>query len=372
MAAIIHCSTRVCRTMIASVDHGAVVAALAGGLAATDMARADVVPQRWEGPLGMEFVVVGAPGNEADEYDVFGDRHGRVDYTYSISSYEVSNRQYAAFLNSVSAHGDPHGLWHPATQGWFDEIVRFDNCQGGYYYEVVPGKEDNPVVRVNHRSIFRMMNWLHNGMQDDLSSTDSGAYDTSKWGYDERGYFTDSLAHEPGAKFWLSSHDEWYKAAYFDPDRYGEGQPGYWRFPTGHETDPDVWDEPGADPYNSAVYVTPFSEPGGSVPLTMSPWGAFDMAGNATEYVAQWDLLGLPYGSAYVIRGSPFIGGSSLDEKYVHSYAFAFNENYSGDGADWDYHSFRIVTYLPAPGTLLVLGAAGTWCATRQKRKWFR
>jgi len=49
--------------------------------------------------VSMDFVTVGNAGNAADPTTGFGS----VGYEYRIGTYEVTNSQYAAFLNSVAA-----------------------------------------------------------------------------------------------------------------------------------------------------------------------------------------------------------------------------------------------------------------------------
>ncbi|MCC6908512.1 MAG: SUMF1/EgtB/PvdO family nonheme iron enzyme [Phycisphaerales bacterium] len=309
--------------------------------------------------------MVRAAGNQADTPDQYYRRWGRVGYNYSISSHEVTNAQYAAFLNSVAVESDPHELWLPSIQPrWPDEIRRFDNGRGGYRYEVVAGKQNNPVVRVTHRSFFRMMNWLHNGMQNDLSTTDYGAYDTSQWGFDQNGLYTDSMSHEPNARFWLVSEDEWYKAAYFDPNRYGAGEAGYWTYPTTHDDEPDTWFRMDADPRNSAIYDAVYSEPVGSIPLTYSPWGVYDMAGNAREILASWYTDGEPYGIAYVTRGSDFFGVRLYDDKAHRDWQGA----YFGGTLNLNRVSFRIVSPIPSAGSGMILVILSLMLYPRKRR----
>jgi sulfatase modifying factor 1 len=317
--------------------------------------------RRRTGPLGIEFVWVGAPGNKPDVPDGLDRRFGAVSYGYWISATEITCAQYAAFLNSIATQGDPHGLWVPADgQRWPQDIVRRVNKDGTYRYEVVNGYVDHPVVRMDHRKIFRFMNWLHNGMQDNPKTTEHGAYDASSWGHYDDGRYTDSMDHLPDARYWLPSEDEWYKAAYFDPDRFGEGQPGYWNYATRHDTVPDIWDIEGADPFNSAIYATPDSWPVVTIPTTVSPWGAYDMAGSASEYVAEWYLEEWRYGEAYVVRGGDWVSHGSQDHGFDRGYVQA-----PLGTPDWDLTSFRIVTTIPTPGSGLVLLAA---CARWRRR----
>ena len=57
----------------------------------------------------------------------------------------------------------------------------------------------------------RYCNWLHNGLPtgpQDLSTTEDGAYDMAIGG--------DLIARKPGARYFLPTEGEWYKAAYYD------------------------------------------------------------------------------------------------------------------------------------------------------------
>ena len=58
------------------------------------------------GPLAL----VGDTGNAPDTSTGFG----AVAYEYQIMQYEVTNRQYAEFLNNVATSADPYGLYTPA------------------------------------------------------------------------------------------------------------------------------------------------------------------------------------------------------------------------------------------------------------------
>ncbi len=58
----------------------------------------------------IDTVAIGDPGNTPDDEVMWQDGttgYGGVSYTYSIGKYEVTNGQYAEFLNSVAAVGDP-------------------------------------------------------------------------------------------------------------------------------------------------------------------------------------------------------------------------------------------------------------------------
>ncbi len=57
----------------------------------------------------IQWSAVGDPGNAADP--ATGSLYGAVAYNYSIDKYEVTDSQYAAFLNAVAAT-DTYGLYN--------------------------------------------------------------------------------------------------------------------------------------------------------------------------------------------------------------------------------------------------------------------
>ena len=77
------------------------LAAFAGALPAADI----------------EFVTIGDPGNTTDQPLEFRRPFGAVDYVFQVSKYEITNVQYAEFLNAVAAD-DPGRLYDQATMGY--------------------------------------------------------------------------------------------------------------------------------------------------------------------------------------------------------------------------------------------------------------
>jgi sulfatase modifying factor 1 len=80
------------------------------------------------GAVTMEWVTVGDPGNAADTA-VMNDHttgYGSVSYAYRISKYEVTNAQYAEFLNAVASSNDFAGLYDAQMSGPQGGIVQND------------------------------------------------------------------------------------------------------------------------------------------------------------------------------------------------------------------------------------------------------
>jgi len=98
---------------------------------------------------------------------------GEVNYTYQISTYEVTNSQYVEFLNAIAAT-DPNALYNPAMSS--DGGVMRSGSDGSYSYNVITGRDNMPVNFVPAVDALRFVNWLDSGqptgMQNDASTED--------------------------------------------------------------------------------------------------------------------------------------------------------------------------------------------------------
>ena len=294
-------------------------------------ARADVI---------IDMTYIGNAGNAADEH--WWGSHGSVDYDYEISTYEVTVAQYTEFLNAVAA-SDPNGLWseNMGSDPLGASILRSGE-DGSYTYTAVAGKENQPVRSVNFYDACRFCNWLANGQGS--GSTETGSY-TLADGY--------TLSRTSTATWVLPTEDEWYKAAYYDPET-----DTYSTYPNGSD---DVPTEPtdstttremnfGDDPYwnpdgGSREYYTDVGETTGR-----SSYGVADMGGN----VAEWTETFQP--SNYrILRG----GG-------LYDYAPALSVT-GQDPADPTTEShllgIRVAYLIPEPSTVALLFLGSLGCA---------
>jgi formylglycine-generating enzyme required for sulfatase activity len=237
--------------------------------------------------VAIEWVTVGDPGNPADT-QVMNDGttgYGSVDHAYRIGRFQITNAQYAAFLDA-KAQVDPYQLYLPLmdrthlAQG--SGIVR-SGTPGSFTYTVEPGREDKPVDYVSVFDAMRMANWLHNGQGD--GDTETGAY--TLLGGTPEPLNAAVVVRNPDARFFLPTEDEWYKAAFYD------GEAGrYWFSPTG--TDVPITCGPEGPTPNTAncggangdeqPFVGGRFSPVGAYTGSPSPWGTFDQGGNVFEY----------------------------------------------------------------------------------------
>ena len=317
----------------------AAVAFLALGAA---MADARQVPPNYS----WNFATVTHPGNRVpNQQEVGGIGYplfpiGRVDYSYRIATTEVTGSQWQEFLNAYAPYiGDQY--YSRAVWG-LSNFTGFSN--GVPQYRLNEGAENLP-VNVGWRFAARFVNWLNNGKALTRAAFESGAYDTSTFGPpDPKGFFPDQRDHTPGARYWIPTMDEWVKAVYYDPNKYGPGQEGYWRYPVSQDT-PPVYGLPGTPGAQSAagVLTAPFTPPVGAYPNARSPWGLLDASGGASEWTETSN------GQIRVVMGSANFN------PYVLPYADNLGAFGLGSPAD-ETNGIRIASAVPSPGAGVALG----------------
>ena len=247
----------------------------------------------------MDWTFVGDPGNAADSTG-----YGSVPYSYLIGTYEVTNAQYAEFLNAKAA-SDSLELYNTAMgfDGSFGGGINRSGSSGSYAYTTVPGRENWPVIFVSLYDSVRFANWLSNGQGS--GDTETGAY-TLLGGTATPGNGL-TVTRNAGATFFLPSEGEWYKAAYYDP-----ATSSYFDYPHGANAEIGCGGGPtGANCNNFFGHVTDV----GRYTLSASPYGTFDQGGNAWEWTetiltssAQSDrvLRGADWGNSPFILSAPF------------------------------------------------------------------
>lgn len=248
-------------------------------------------------PIEMEFVTVGDPGNGSDPGNtVDPNTYGAVADEFKIGKFEVTNAQYTAFLNAVAA-SDPNALY--STSMGTDPrggITRL-GASGSFTYTERANMAEKPVNYVSFWDACRFCNWLHNGQPVGAQTqftTEDGAYDLT----DPIAISNNTVPRKSGAKYFIPTENEWYKAAYFQPSAQGGDSDSYWLYPTGNNVVPTIatadaignidndtgnianYDE-GADWNGKDGNVTTVGSGG---PGSASHYGAFDMCGNVYEW----------------------------------------------------------------------------------------
>jgi len=202
---------------------------------------------------------IGNPGNTDDDATGFG----AVQDEFLLARHEVTNAQYAEFLNNVAAN-DPNSLYNVNMAGPRGGILR-NGLPGNYTYSVVAGRARNPVNYVSFFDAMRFINWLANGQGS--GDTETGVYNISD-GISE--------VRSSNAYYFLPNEDEWCKAAYHQPQNQGGDIDDYWLYPTSSNLAPIAEMEAN---YRNTIGDTVRV---GSYPPNY--YGTFDMGGNVWEW----------------------------------------------------------------------------------------
>jgi sulfatase modifying factor 1 len=331
------------------------------------LALAGVVPARG---VTIDMVTVGDGGNVADDTG-----YGTVSESFQIGKYEMTIGQYADFLNAA-AKSDPYSLFNTSMESDLTIAgISRSGSTGSYIYSVIgpsgfapPGASspgNRPITYVSWFDAARFANWMHNGQG--AGGTETGAYTLNG------ATSGDAPARNPGAKFYIPTEDEWYKAAYY---KGGSTNAGYWNFAT--QSDGTVMGNAIGSASNQANYrstanalfsVTQSSNYSfsqnyltdvGAFTNSQSGYGTFDQSGNVYELN---DLTGV-VGSSRGVRGGTWSNSvANLSSSTVFSVDPDFEDRLTG---------FRLAApvAVPEPSTWL-MGLAGLVCgacAFRRRR----
>jgi formylglycine-generating enzyme required for sulfatase activity len=287
----------------------------------------------------IDWVLVGDPGNAADTAtNCYAADCGSVGYEYSISRYEVTNAQYAEFLNAKAA-SDPLELYDTRMgTGFYGDAqggITRSGSSGSYTYAVKPGFADKPVNFVSFYDSLRFTNWLNNGQGS--ADTETGAY--TLLGGTVTPSNGSTVVRNPGANIFLPSENEWYKAAYFNGTTYLD-------YPAGTDTQ-TVCAAAGAtaNTANCHTVVGNVTDVG-AYTGSASPYGTFDQGGNVGEW-NEW--MPLTPG----VRGGEWVTGAA---------ALAASDRVGTlPSFEIGFIGFRVASLVPEPdGSLLaMLGLAG-------------
>jgi sulfatase modifying factor 1 len=246
----------------------------------------------WSAPDPNQFAYI-----PAGQFEM-GDHHDGMSFSLPVHSvyidsfymgkFEITNQQYADFLNSAKDANDikvDGGVVYTFSDGSnsypycnthsFDAISQIDYSGGVFSVKIKDGTtdmSDHPMVHVSWYGSLAYCNWK--SLQEGYSS----CYDLSTWQCD----FTK-------AAFRLPTEAEWEYAA-----RGGEHSP-YYRYPWSDTIDGSMANFLlSGDPYETGAY--PYTTPvgyynGGQTPSgtdMANGYGLYDMAGNVWDWCNDW------------------------------------------------------------------------------------
>ena len=287
----------------------------------------------------MEFVTIGGPGNLPDTTGA-PNPAGAVGYEYGIGKFEVSEDMINKFNASQSLQitKDTRGTAKPATSVSWNEAARFVNwlntSTGG----------------------FAAYNFTTGGVNDDIAVWTSA---------DTLDYEATNPYRSKRATYVLPSYNEWYKAAYYNPN-----DSTYYDFPNGSNTAPGAVASGTAD--NTAVYNQSFGQGPADVNLAggLSPYGVMGLGGNVYEWEeSSVDLANSSGSSSRGIRGGGWVDLSS---------DLSSSPRYGNDPSSEDINiGFRVAslsssaTAVPEPSMMVIgtlFGLGGLMAKRRMKK----
>ena len=307
--------------------------------------------------FSMEFVTIGSAGNAPD---TTGEPNhvGSVGYEYDIGKFEVSRYMIERYNSEFGASNGLEITLNDAFQvPDTPPVIKY----GAFGFTTNPNL---PATGVTWKEAARFVNWLNtssghpaaykfstNGVNDNLT-----VWSPEDLGFDARNPFRNRLA-----RYALPSSNEWYKAAYYDPQTSN-----YWDFPTASNYAPKMvfgGTEPGSAVYGQSNPPTPngsgfpaFPEFAGG----LSPFGVMGLGGNVWEWEeSSYGLLNLDGTNVRIFRGGDYTSNASA---LASSNAMTQLPSQGGDDL-----GFRVVSIshssapVPEPsmmmiGTLVVLG----------------
>jgi len=344
--------------------------------------------------LTMETVTIGNPGNGPDTNtsgNVIADPPGAgaVGYVYEMGKFEVTQWQYADFLNAVAAT-DTYGLYHPSMYddpanledngdpGKTGSIIVQSGVSGAFTYYVDTTARNRPVSFTGWGDAARFANWMHNGQpmgDQDNSTTEDGSYFLNGMNLNSE---LANVTRKAGATWVIPTENEWYKAAFHKNDGVTNN---YWDMPM--QTDLDPAPEGEENPvYTGGRDITEATTPGnnhtywvgggdpidgvwrvtnvGQFNLSDSAYGTFDQAGNVFEWNEAMEVDGNGRGT----RGQGFGSGAPHNSSARRTfYGFVAKT----DRSDFGFRLARV----PEPSSLaLLLATAGVLgCLTWRMQK---
>jgi formylglycine-generating enzyme required for sulfatase activity len=336
-------------------------------------ALANGVQNRITYQYGTEFVTIGAPGNAnwnpppTSSDNMRG--NGGIAYEYRIGRTEITTSQWVGFLNAAFARPQSEFIPRITVPSSWGATQDTSYTGPGQRFRVIAGRENQGVGDISWRAAAMYCNWLHNDQSTSRSAFLNGAYDVSTFGgIGTTNIFSDQLTRSEGARFWIPSLGEWMKAAYYDPNRNGPGQDGWWRYQYCTDTpllygSPERGGQANAGFTRTAAGLDARRIPMMSYVNSQSPWGVMDLAGGTEEWT---EGVFTDEGTGYRERltcGSSW--ANILDPIYSDRLGFAGAAYPSDEGF---FYGFRIAASVPAPSAGAVFGVVAGVLMHRRRR----
>lgn len=330
---------------------------------------------------------VGNPGNSV----VAGNGFGSVNYAFSMGTFEVTNAQYAAFLNSVDVSS---GGGTVSSLGLYSSSMSSDTTNGGILFNAggsagsrytvrnaatVNSFGNRPVNYVSWFSAARFANWLNASENGSAAAINSGVYavNSQTSGTIPLRNTAAVAGSTPRTAFVIPSANEWTKAAFFNS---GSNNYYYWQTKVSGSTPaPTIATTGNTATWSTSTNISNYGGASGlvrtsnvgSFAAATSAYGLYDMLGNVTEYSDTASTSAA--GSVHVFGGS-----FNMSLATAQSTASSFGVQVRNPASGAPSMGFRLgqvtVAPVPEPGTIALastgmIGMFGAGWMKRRKRR---
>ena len=242
----------------------------------------------------LDFQMIGNAGNSNDTTG-----YGGVSYSYRIGKYAISQNQ----INAATVNG----------------LLGVTGSQGHTW------SGDQPATGLTWYQMAAFVNYLNTnqGYAPAYSLTYSnGSYSMALWPTNQAWTMGGTNQYRNANCFYfLPSENEWYKAAYYDPNKNGTGLPGYWLYPEACDTPPTAVAS-GTNPQTAVFNPTPGGPAPYSAPASvyqaggLSPYGTMGQGGNIWEWLeSSYSGINTNVTQNRFFRGGVFSFGASFGLK---------------------------------------------------------
>lgn len=287
------------------------------------------------GAFSIPFQTIADPGNAADTTG-----YGAVSYTYRMGIIDVSQ----AMINSALTDG-PFASGSLGTGTWTG---------------------NQPSANITWYQAAAFVNWLNTSQgytaAYNLSYLGGGNYTLTPWSAGQAALGGTDLYRNGGAYYFLPTENEFYKAAFYDPNRGGPGIGGYWNYADGSNSAPTA--TTGGTTPGTAVYTAGATIPSGPAAVDqaggLSPYGTQGQDGNVYQWMESSATGTFGGADTRVVRGGAYNSSSA-------ALLSTFRSPLSPNTAAGVY-GFRVAS-VPEPSSALLIVGAGIFSLLQWRRR---
>jgi YD repeat-containing protein len=214
-------------------------------------------------------------------YDMAGNISERLEnilhsnnYTHAVGNWSYSGGEVSISGELFNSSSSEYAFSSASSTGENERTgFRIAGSFPVYSYLIKPNMGNKPVIFVNWFDCARYCNWLHNGKPNGnqvANTTETGSYSLN-------GIINgNAVVKEVNATYWIPTENEWYKAAYYSPNKNGPGSPGYYLYATQNDNEPTcvTATSTGDGPISTVYTITndcPLPSPTPTITSTMTP-----------------------------------------------------------------------------------------------------